>query len=178
MKPNLKEESRRVGDTPARELYEAIQGVAGRDPNAVAVKQAKQSEEVTYAELVEEAAELAKSIPFEEHPIVIDMEPGIAPVVAVVAALQRGCRPVSNDRTSKIKLIVNDEIVRVWGKTPRHRMLHAMMKGMANAISMRPDIEFEHRRQLRHQDFIDTVIAVLTRGGQVIVRNKDKKVES
>ena len=54
-------------------------------------------------------------------------------------------------------------------------MLHAMMKGMANAISMRPEIEFEHRRQLRNQDFIDSVIAVLVNGGQVIVRNKDSK---
>ena len=162
MKPNLKEESRRVGDIPARKLYEVIIGMAGREPNAVAVRQARPSEEVTYAELVEEASELARSIPFEEHPLVIDMEPGIAPVVAVVAALQKGCRPVSNDRTSTIKLVVNDEIVR-------------MMKGMANAISMRLEIEFEHRRQLRNQDFIDSVIAVLVNGGQVIVRNKDSK---
>ena len=175
MKPNLKEESRRVGDIPARKLYEVIIGMAGREPNAVAVRQARPSEEVTYAELVEEASELARSIPFEEHPLVIDMEPGIAPVVAVVAALQKGCRPVSNDRTSTIKLVVNDEIVRIWGKAPRRHMLHAMMKGMANAIFMRLEIEFEHRRQLRNQDFIDSVIAVLVNGGQVIVRNKDSK---
>ena len=167
MKPNLKEESRRVGDIPARKLYEVIIGMAGREPNAVAVRQARPSEEVTYAELVEEASELARSIPFEEHPLVIDMEPGIAPVVAVVAALQKGCRPVSNDRTSTIKLVVNDEIVRIWGKAPRRPMLHA--------IFMRLEIEFEHRRQLRNQDFIDSVIAVLVNGGQVIVRNKDSK---
>lgn len=174
MKPDNLNERRNIADIPVLEIYEAIASASDRTGAETAVRQSKPSASITYSQLIEEASFMSRNIPFEGHPVEIDMSPGIGAVVALVASLKRGCRPVSNDRSSKVKLIINDNIVRITGTPPKQNtFVKYMVKGMTSVHFSRPEFEFEHRRQLRRQDFIDRLILTLMKGGKIIVRNKD-----
>lgn len=171
MKPENLKELQDLADLSTRDLYTAIADVAARDGGEIAVRQSKPSSELTYAQLVEDADFMSRNIPFENHPVELDMEPGIGVVVAIVAALQRGCRPVASDRVSKVKLIINDNTVRISSSPPKHNpFIQYMVKGINAVHSSRPDLEFNNRRQLRRQDFIDSLIKTLIEGGRIQIK--------
>lgn len=171
MKPDNLINGLEIAEFPPRELYSLIYGNLEKGGDEVAVKQSKPSTILTYNELIENADFLSRSIPFEDHPVELDMNPSASVIIAVVAVLKRGCRPVSSDKTSKVKLIINDNLVRINGNPHSgNPFVKYMVKGMR--IS-RPELEFEHRRQLRRQDFIDDIIRTLVRGGKIIIKDKD-----
>lgn len=179
MKPEDLKLSKNLTDYSPFELYEAIETVALNNGDEVAARQSKPAAEMTYARLINDADFLSRSIPFEEHPIEFDMSPAIGVVVAVVAALKKNCRPVSNDRESKVKLIINDKITHITGTPPKHNIFtQYVVKGMEKVYSSRPELDFYNRKQLRRQDFLDAMIRTLVEGGKIMIKDKDRKNKS
>lgn len=172
MKPADLKELPEIADMSPHQIYEVIADTARKCNSEIAVRQSKPTEELTYGQLMEDADFMSRNIPFENHPVEIDLDPGIGVVVAIVASLKRGCQPVSNDRVSKVKLIINDNTVRISGSPPKHNpLIRYVVKSMEAVHQGRREIIIDNRRQLRRQDFIDSLIRMLMAGGLIKIKN-------
>lgn len=163
-----------ISDIEPSRQFETIKKMADKEGERIAVKTAKPAVCLSYSQLVSDAEFLSRSIPFENHPIEIDLVPGINVIVALVAALKKNCKPVDNDRVSKVKLIINDNLIQFSGKiSPRYNILRQYLtKSLERNRNTMPELVFDSRRQLRHQDFLDKMVAVLMAGGTILINNK------
>lgn len=170
MKPDYLNESLNVASISPMELYAMIESASTRHLSLSAVKHHHGSDILTYGQLIINATILSKNIPFDNHPIEINMKPSMGAITAIVACLKKGCKPVGNDRDSKIKLIINDNMIKVPAEPVKKDFFN---KYIINKVtSTRPEMEFYHSRQLKKQEFIDKIISVLIQHGVIIVKNE------